>query len=155
MSIAQELEDKAAGHFQRRPANFPDGRPHNCAESVLLTLSEYLGVQSDLIPKLATGIGAGFSLKGLTCGCISGTAMAIALKYGRSSSSESPQATWTRVGRFIDDFQARWGAVTCRELTRLDLKTAEGLKEYYRNVHDHACTERVRYAISKASELLG
>ena len=81
--------------------------------------------------------------------------MAIGLKYGRGSSEENPEAAWERVNRFLEAFRRRWGAVTCRELTGLNLKTAEGLREYFRSVHDYACTERVRFAVRKAVELLG
>ena len=154
MPNVEELQEKAARYFQERPKNFPEGRPYNCCESVLLTLAEYLGVESDLIPKIATGIGAGFSLNGLTCGSISGVALAIGLKYGRKSNEENPQATWKRVDSFIETFKDRWGAVTCRELTGLDVKTAEGMKEYLRSVHDYACTERVKFAVGKAVEIL-
>jgi len=154
MPNVEELQEKAARYFQERPKNFPEGRPYNCCESVLLTLAEYLGVESDLIPKIATGIGAGFSLNGLTCGSISGVALAIGLKYGRKSSEENPQATWKRVDSFMKTFKDRWGAVTCREPTGLDVKTAEGMKEYLRSVHDYACTERVKFAVGKAVEIL-
>jgi len=154
MPNIEELQEKAARRFQERPTNFPDGKPFNCCESVLLTLSEYLGVESSLIPKIATGIGAGFSLNGFTCGSISGVAMAIGLKYGRKSSEENPQATWSRVDKFIKAFRERWGEVTCRGLTKLDVKTAEGMKEYLRSVHDFACTERVKFAVGKAVEML-
>lgn len=83
MPIIEELQKKAARYFQERPSNFPERRPYNCCESVLLALAEYLGVESDLIPKIATGIGAGFSLNGFTCGSISGAAMTISIRYGR------------------------------------------------------------------------
>jgi len=154
MARVEELQEKAARRFQMRPPNFPAGKPYNCSESVLLTLAEYLGVDSELIPKIATGIGAGFSLNGLTCGSISGAAMAIGLKYGRTSNEENPQTTWRRVDRFIDAFKQKFGAVTCRDLTGLDVKTAEGMQEYLRSVHDYACTERVKFAVGKAIEIL-
>ena len=149
-----EFEAKAARYFQERPYNFPQGRPYNCCESVLLTLAEYLGVKSGLIPRVATGIGAGFSLNGLICGSISGAIMAIGLKYGRRSNEENPQITWRKVDKFIEAFRRRWGAITCRELTGLNLKTAEGMEIYLQKVHDYACTERVKFAVRKAIEIL-
>lgn len=154
MSSTKRLQEKAVRYFQERPLNFPEGRPYNCCESVLLTLAEYLGVECELIPKIATGVGAGFSLNGLTCGSVSGAAMAIGIKYGRKGSDENPQPTWSRVDKFIKAFKERWGALTCRELTGLDVKTAEGMKEYLKNVHDFACSERIKFAIEKAIELL-
>jgi C_GCAxxG_C_C family probable redox protein len=154
MPTVEELQEKAARRFQEKPPNFPAGKPYNCCESVLLTLAEYMGVKSDTIPRIATGIGAGFSLNGFTCGSISGAAMAIGLKYGRMSSEENPQTTWKRVDRFIEAFKNKFGAVTCRELTGLDVKTAQGMEEYLRSVHDYACTERVKFAVGKAIEIL-
>jgi len=154
MPTVEELQEKAAEYFKERPPNFPEGRPYNCCESVLLTLAEYLGTELELIPKIATGVGAGFSLNGLTCGSVSGAVMAIGIKYGRKTNSENPQKAWSKVDKLIQDFRQKWGAVTCKELTKLDIKTPEGFKEYYRNVHDYACTERVKFAVKKAIELL-
>ena len=154
MSIIDTMQRKAEKYFRERPSNFPEGRPYNCCESVLLTLSEYLGIESDLISRIATGIGAGFSLNGLTCGAVSGAMIAIGLKYGRKSNYENPQNTWLRVDEFLKAFKDRWGALTCRELTGLDLKTKEGMKEYLKNIHDYSCTERVKFAVKKAIEIL-
>ena len=154
MPTVEELQEKAAKYFQERPANFPEGRPYNCCESVLLTLAEYLGIKSELIPKIASGIGAGFSLNGLTCGSISGAVMAIGIKYGREANTENPQATWSKVDRFIEAFKQTWGATTCRQLTGLNVKTPEGMQEYLKSVHDYACTARVKFAVKKAIELL-
>jgi C_GCAxxG_C_C family probable redox protein len=154
MSTVEELQEKAARYFKERPPNFPEGRPYNCCESVLLALAEYLDVKSELIPKIATGVGAGFSLNGLTCGSISGAVIAIGIKHGRKTNNQSPQMAWSKVDKFIEAFKQQWGAVTCRELTGLDVKTPEGFKEYYKNIHDYACTERVKFAVKKAIELL-
>jgi C_GCAxxG_C_C family probable redox protein len=153
-NTVRKLQEKAARHFQERPANFPEGRPFNCCESVLLPLAEYLGVRSELIPKIATGIGAGFSLNGFTCGTISGATMAIGIKYGRTANDQNPQIAWKKVDKFIEAFKERWKATTCRELTGLDIKTPDGLKEYYKSIHDYTCTERVKFAVEKALELL-
>lgn len=155
MPTVEELQEKATKRFQERPPNFPEGRPYNCCESVLLTLAEYLGVESDLVPKIVTSIGAGFSLNGLTCGTISGAAIAIGLKYGRTGNVENPQMDWNKTDEFIEAFRKKWGAVTCRELTGLDVKTPEGMKEYLRSVHDYACTDRVRFAVREAMAILG
>jgi spore coat polysaccharide biosynthesis protein SpsF (cytidylyltransferase family) len=89
--------------------------------------------------------------KFILSGCFSCT---IIIQYDRKSSEENPQATWSRVNKFMDAFKERWGAVTYRELTRLDVKTPEGMKEYLKSVHDYACTERVKFAVKKAIELL-
>lgn len=150
----RKLQEKAVRYFCDRPANFPTGRPYNCCESVLLALADYLDSDSTLIPKIGTGIGAGVSLNGLLCGSISSVAMLIGLKYGRNSSKENPEPVWNMVDDYIAAFKDRFGAVNCRQLTGLDVKTKEGLMEYFAKVHDYACAERIRFAIEKAVGIL-
>jgi len=130
------------------------GRPYNCCESVLLALRDSLGVDSNIIPRIGTGIGAGVSLNGLLCGCVSSVAMAIGMKYGRTSPEENPKPVWDVVDRYVAQFNDRFGAVNCRQLTGLNLKTEDGLKEYFTKVHDYACVERLKFAVEKALEIL-
>ena len=154
MSTVEELQEKAVRYFCDRPKNFPKGRPYNCCESVLLALKDYLGVNSDIIPKIGTGIGAGVSLNGLLCGSISSVAIAIGLKYGRTSAEQDPQPIWNMVDKYVAEFKEKFGHVNCRQLTGLNLKTKEGLKEYFEKVHNHACAARIRFAVKKALEIL-
>jgi len=150
----KELQEKAVKYFCDRPSNFPTGRPYNCCESVLLALNEYLDVGSKVIPKIGTGIGAGVSLNGLLCGAISSVTMAIGLKHGRTSTEDNPQPVWNMVDKYVAEFKDKFGYVNCRQLTGLDLKTKEGLKEYYVKVHDYTCADRIRFAVKKALEIL-
>ena len=119
-----------------------------------MALKDYLDVDPKLIPRVGTGIGAGVSLNGLLCGCISSVTMATGIKYGRNSSEENPQPVWNMVDKYLAEFKDRFGYVNCRQLTGLDLKTKEGLKEYYARIHDYACVERVKFAVEKATEIL-
>lgn len=152
--LVEELQEKVVRYFCDRPSNFPTGRPYNCCESVLLALKDYLGIDSDLIPKIGTGIGAGVSLNGLLCGSISSVAIAIGIKYGRTSPEEDPQPIWNMVDKYVAEFRDKFGHVNCRQLTGLDLKTKEGLKEYFAKVHDYACVKRLKFAVEKAIEIL-
>jgi C_GCAxxG_C_C family probable redox protein len=148
------LQEKAVRYFCDRPGNFPVGRPYNCCESVLLALAEPLGINSELIPKLGTAIGAGVSLNGLLCGSISSVMMLMGIKHGRTSPDQSPKPVWDMADAYVTAFRNKFGAVNCRELTRLDVKTPEGLKEYFARVHDNECTQRLRFAVEKALEIL-
>ena len=150
----KDLQDKAVQYFCDRPTNFPTGRPYNCCESVLLSLAEPLGLGSDLIPKIGTAIGAGVSLNGLLCGSISSVMMLIGTKYGRTSPDQSPKPVWDMADAYLSAFREKFGAVNCRELTQLDVKTPEGQKEYFARVHDYECTKRLRFAVEKALEIL-
>jgi len=150
----RELQEKAVRCFCDRPSNFPVGRPYNCCESVLLALKDYLGVDSDLIPKIGTGIGAGVSLNGLLCGSVSSVAMVIGIKYGRNSPEESPKPVWDMVDKYVAEFKDKFGYVNCRELTGLNVKTEEGMKTYLAKVHDYACVDRLKFAVEKAIQIL-
>jgi len=119
-----------------------------------MTLAEYLGISSELIPKISTATGAGVGLNGLLCGSISSVAMAIGIKYGRNKKEENPQPVWEKVDKYIASFKDKFGAVNCRQLTGLNLKTPEGLKEYYTRVHDYECTKRLKFAVEKAIDIL-
>jgi len=154
MTKTKELQEKVVHYFSDRPKNFPIGRPYNCCESVLSALEEHLDIDPKLIPKIGTGIGAGVSLNGLLCGSISSVAIAIGIKYGRTSPEENPQPIWNMVDKYVAEFKDKFGYVNCRQLTGLDLKTKEGLKEYFAKVHDYACVERLKFAVEKAIEVL-
>jgi len=151
----RELQEKAVRYFCDKPGNFPAGRPYNCCESILLTLAEYLGIDSELIPKIGTALGAGVSLNGILCGSISGVAMAIGMKNGRKSPEENPGPAWKMMDEYVDAFRKKFSFVNCRQLTGLNLKTQEGLKIYYARVHDRECAGRLKFAIEKALDILG
>jgi C_GCAxxG_C_C family probable redox protein len=154
LTTIQELENKAVEYFCTRPKNFPTGRPFNCCESILLAFKDFIGEGAEVIPRIGTGVGAGVSLNGLLCGSVSSIAMLIGMKYGRTSSEQSPQLVWAMVDKYVAEFKNKFSYVNCRELTKLDLKSADGIKEYYAKVHDFACAERIRFAVRKGSEIL-
>jgi len=150
----EELQKKAVGYFCTKPENFPVGRPYNCCESVLLALKDHIGVGSEVIPRIGTGIGAGVSLNGLLCGCISSVALAIGMKYGRTNPEQDPQQIWNTVDAYVTEFTDKFGYTDCRQLTGVDIKTKEGFKKYYEQIHDHACASRIKFAVEKGAEIL-
>ena len=121
---------------------------------MLLALAESVGVNSEYIPKIGTAIGSGVSLNGLLCGSISSVMILIGAKYGRTNPEQSPQPVWDMANKYVAAFRAKFKAVNCRQLTGLDLKTEEGLKQYFAKVHDYECTERLKFAIEKALDIL-
>jgi len=154
MKGKKEVQEKATSYFCTKPSNFPKGRPYNCCETVLKTLAEQLGIESDLIPRIGTGIGASVSLNGLLCGSICGAVMILGIEQGRNNPEEDPLKTWRMVDKFLDEFKQRFHHTTCRELTGVDVKTAEGMKKYVESIHDYSCAERVRFTVEKTLEIL-
>jgi len=107
-------------------------RPLLCAESVLLAVSEGLGVASPLIPRVATGFCSGVSRTCGPCGAFSAGVMALGLVLGRDSGRDDLDETFVPAQEFREYFLKRFGALNCRELTGHDLGSPEGLLAYRR-----------------------
>lgn len=103
-----------------------------CAESVLLAVAENKGIESELIPKIATGFCAGMSFTSGLCGALSGGIMALNMLYGRSEVDDfkSKETTYYMVGKFITEFEKRLGSRNCADLLGCDVSTPEGLKTF-------------------------
>jgi len=107
-----------------------------CAEAVLMAVSEYKDIQSDLIPKIATGLCGGVSKTNGMCGAVSGGVLAISMIYGRTKVEDSRDALNARTQAFIQKFNKKYGTVGCTALTGCDLSTKEGMKKFEKeNVH--------------------
>lgn len=101
-----------------------------CSESVLLAISNWLEVQSELIPKIATGFGAGIGGRGSVCGAISGGIMALGLSFGRDDVKKQKARPYWFALDLLERFEEEFGHIMCRELTGCDLATEAGRKKY-------------------------
>ncbi|UCD96070.1 MAG: C_GCAxxG_C_C family protein [Candidatus Bathyarchaeota archaeon] len=105
------------------------GQGYLCSEAVLLAVKAWWGVQDELIPRIATGFGAGVGRQGSICGALSGGIMALGIQYGRDKPTTTNTPYWF-AQELIRRFSARFGTVTCRELTGCDLATEAGQLKY-------------------------
>ncbi len=96
-------------------------------------MAESKGIESDLIPKIATGFCSGISRTCGMCGAVSGAIMALNLFYGRNISSESPETSYTAVRKLLDMFESRFGTTNCMQLIGCDLATNEGQSTFKSN----------------------
>lgn len=126
-----------------------------CAESVLLAIAEYKGVQSELIPRIATGFCSGISRSGGLCGAVSGGIMAIGLYLGRNSPDSNRDICYKVVRAFIDRFTMRFSALSCPELTGVDLDTPEGQVAFMAKGQNKECANYVGEAARMVLELVG
>ncbi len=101
-----------------------------CAESVLLAVSEWKGIESDLIPAIATGFCGGMSRTSGLCGALTGGIMALNMVYGRNTPEETTDRNYAMAARFIREFEARFGSTNCSDLLGCDLSTTEGLESF-------------------------
>lgn len=128
-----------------------------CAESVLLAIAESLGIQSDLIPRIATGYCSGVSRTGGMCGAVSGAIMGINLVAGRNSPEESNELSYTLTQELINRFEKQHGSVNCRQLMGCDLATGAGQQYFKENNLMNSCLkyaeDATRMAVSLISEM--
>jgi C_GCAxxG_C_C family probable redox protein len=121
----------------------------------LLAVSQQLGIQSEIIPKIATAFGAGIGGGGVICGAVVGSVMAIGLKYGREEPSQPRDTSYALAQEFCRRFQEEMGTLSCRELTGIDLSTPEGQKAFYSSdVPLRVCLPAIGAAFRLVMELL-
>jgi C_GCAxxG_C_C family probable redox protein len=127
-----------------------------CAESVLQAIAESRGIQSDLIPRIATGFCSGIARTGGMCGAVSGAIMGINLVAGRSSPSESLELSYTLTQKLISQFERQYGSVNCRQLIGCDLAAEAGQRYFLENQLMEHClqyaAEATRFAITLLAE---
>jgi len=97
---------------------------------VLLAVCENYGIQSDLIPKIATGFCGGVSRTCGMCGAVSGAIMALNLFTGRSAPKDSVIESYTTAQKLMQMFTGSFGSTNCRDLTDVDLGTEEGQNKF-------------------------
>lgn len=131
-----------------------------CAETVLQALAEKLGVESEVIPKVASGFCSGMSRTGGHCGAVTGAVMGLGLVFGRGHPEDSDEsrasiiACYERIQDFMDRFTQRFGALTCVELTGCDLATPEGVEKFKQEGVIERCSVFVGEAARMAAEVM-
>jgi C_GCAxxG_C_C family probable redox protein len=101
----------------------------NCAQAVLSTYCDDLGLETEMAKRIACGFGAGMGYIGETCGAVTGAIMLIGLKYGKVDVEDNAakDETYELVQEFTKRFIAINGSVKCKELLGFDLSIPEDL----------------------------
>lgn len=116
-----------------------------CAESVLLAVARAHGIESDLIPRVATGFCSGMGRTGGLCGAVAGGIMAISLIHGRDTGDDGVDETYARVVALRRLVQQKWGTISCYALTGCDFTTQEGQERFRQGgVKVNTCFELAR-----------
>jgi C_GCAxxG_C_C family probable redox protein len=113
---------------------------------VLLAVAEHHQIQSDLIPRLATGFCSGMARSDGMCGAVSGGILAIGLLLGRDSPEQSVDPCYTAVQAFMQQFATRFGSLSCLELTGVHLATPDGQAEFKQKEQIKNCSGYVAEA---------
>jgi C_GCAxxG_C_C family probable redox protein len=90
-----------------------------------------LGIESPVVPRIATAFGGGMGGSGSVCGAVAGAVMAIGLVHGREEPSQSNEQSYLLTRQVYRGFQQEMGSTICRELTGFDLTTPEGVHQMF------------------------
>ena len=121
----------------------------NCAQSTIASLAKFLGVESDLTPKIATGFGGGFSRTQSVYGAVTGAIMGLGLLFGRNQAREHKETCYGKTQEFITSFLKTFGSLNCFQLSGIDFNTSEGARLYKEKVHQEFCLKIVRFAVER------
>jgi C_GCAxxG_C_C family probable redox protein len=125
-----------------------------CTESVLLAIAKAKGIESPLIPKIATGFCSGVARTSGTCGAVSGAILAAGLFFGRDKPADELERIYTIVQDFIAAFEEKYGSTNCKELTGCDLGTEEGQLKFERENLEPKCREYTEEATRMVMKLI-
>lgn len=117
-------------------------------------MAEQQGIQSDVIPKIATGFCSGLSRTGGMCGAVSGAVMGIGLAFGRAEPGGTPDLVYSAVRSFIERFEARYSSSSCLELTGVHLGTPEGQAAFREKNVFPRCQEYAAGSAAMASAII-
>lgn len=128
----------------------------NCAESVLLSTAEHLGLRDDLLPAVASGFGGGIARTGQVCGAISGAAIAAGCRYGRGMPEADRDRLYAIVSSLVKDFASTFGSTNCIDLVGYTLSDpVEFKKALESRVFAEKCAGFVEFCALTISNILG
>ena len=127
-----------------------------CSESCLMALARCQGVDSPLIPRIATGFGAGVGRSGEVCGAITGAVMGLSIRYGRDTVEPiKDRRPYWYATELLERFRAERGGLTCPALLGLDIAKPEDYEEYSRrNLWASNCTKYILSATGIARDII-
>ncbi|XHR28686.1 MAG: C-GCAxxG-C-C family protein [Chthoniobacteraceae bacterium] len=106
---------------------------YNCAQAVLYSMCDKVGMDAQTALKLATGFGGGIARGGHVCGAVSGGIFALGLCLGRGENADktATEYTYARVQELMATVQAKFGSCLCRDLLEgRDLNSPEDKASY-------------------------
>ena len=120
----------------------------------MLAVAEQLNIHSEVIPRIATGFCSGMARTGGMCGAVSGGIMAIGLSLGRNEPGDDIDPCYQAVQAFIERFSGEYHALSCVDLTCVDLSTTDGQVAFRLKGQIHLCTDYVENATRWVAEII-
>ena len=90
---------------------------YNCSQSVLLAFSDLINIDKKDLAKLALPLGGGLGRLRLTCGAVTGMALAAGYIFGKDDPSDTDKSKMYEITReLIKRFEVKYQTITCKEL---------------------------------------
>ncbi len=129
----------------------------NCAQAVLTTFCEDIGLERKLALQIAQGFGGGMAHTGQTCGAVTGAYMVFGM--ANKIQPENPRANMDKTNEMINEFSQKFvalhGSLNCTELCGYDLRKPEELaKAREKGVFNTVCPGLVRDSAKIVESLL-
>lgn len=123
----------------------------HCAQSVLETYADELGIPPETARKLGAPLAGGGSV-GAPCGAVSAALLILGCRHATLTPAfgdpERERALWDRVRRFAAAFEERHGSLRCQELLGVNPLTPEGRREALeRHLFEERCPRFLRDAV--------
>jgi C_GCAxxG_C_C family probable redox protein len=127
----------------------------NCAQSVVTSFSEDLGLENSLAMKVARAFGGGMGQSKGTCGAVTGAYMVLGLALKPTGDYMKDRAEMAKtMAEFNKRFLARHGSLNCTDLCGYDLSIPEqAAAARQANVFASTCPALVRDAAKIVEEL--
>lgn len=121
---------------------------------MLLAAAENQGIDSDLVPMMATGFCSGVAQTGGMCGALSGAVMALSMVHGRRKDGDDRTVLYGKIQTLVGEFEQKFGSDNCSTLLELELGTEQGREDYRTRGLNKRCEGFVREAARLVDELV-
>ena len=130
----------------------------NCAQSVLASLGQIVGLDELTCLKIASGFGGGMAYTQKTCGAVTGAVMALSTYFGYdgTNSGDAKEKTYELIHNFLIEFEEKHGSLNCFDL--LQQKSLRIPEEYMeieqRGLFDKVCLTLVTDAVDHVKSIV-
>jgi len=125
MTEASSSADAFVSDVRQRVEDACESGLH-CAEAVVTALAQAQGIESGLIPRIATPFCGGLSRTHGPCGALTGAAMALGMALGRDDGRRSEMPAYAATQELVRRFEREFGARDCDQLLGCDIDTPDG-----------------------------
>lgn len=150
------MTGSAAAVERVRELFLDDANTYGCAETAYVALKEAFGLPDAADASAAMALNGGIAYSGATCGAVTGAALALGELAGRrvADHREAKRVARELTAAAMADFEAAFGATTCRALTGADLTTEAGHRAFIEGgAWRDGCRRQLEHVVERLAPL--